>query len=504
MTKIGKWRKGKCIGNGGNASVFIVTDNDNIRYALKRLDNQKNGKLERFIREVTFVDEYPQLLKDELILPLFDKDLECESPYYVMPLATPLKEYKFNTLADKCIAITQILEVISKFHELEIAHRDIKPENILLYNGRFYLADFGLLFIEKAERITKENNTERIGAKRTIAPEMERSASYEADPYKADVYSIAKTIWMILTEDWDCFEGQYSQDSIVSLEQYDQIGTFDDGLIPSPPYYMPLDSLLSECTDHDPNRRPSLDNMIERFNHWIEINQDFHLRNNIEWIEITDKLFPIKTPRKAVWTDRKDIVTILNFLCKYKGLAYVFLPQGGQHYKGVKECLEDKYIEFDMGMPYLFPAKSLTFYSVGANSEWNFFRLDSFDDVKPVFIETLPDDVTNADEELTELSPGQYAPYEVWETEEEYEGFVPTREMRRVARYYRGSYVLFNTRSSYNLESSTHNRHSYLSKDEFEFYIRGCSRGDFSLKYSECIIDEVKEKYAMTIINRET
>lgn len=389
-----------------------------------------------------------------------------------------------------------MLNLLSQLHKLGIAHRDIKPENILAYNNRFYLSDFGLMFIRDAERITKEADRERIGAKRTIAPEMERKAGYNADPYKADIYSMAKTIWMILTEDYDCFEGQYDSNSAISLDRYGKVGSFDDGLILSAPYFTPLDLLLTQCTDHDPNIRPSIDVVIKRFNSWIDVNHDYHLRNNIEWYEITDKLFPIKTPNKVVWTDLNDIISVLNFLCKYKSLAYVFLPRGGAHYKGVKKAEEERFLEFDMGMAYLFPAKSLTFYSFGKEPEWNYFRLDAYDDVEPVFLKELPEEITEADEELTELFPGEYAPLEVWEYNEEYHGYCPTEKMRRIARYYRGSFVLFNTRSSYNLESSTHNRHSHFTKEEFEFYIQGCSQGRYDLRDNEGIYAVVKAEYS--------
>lgn len=495
MAQIGNWKIKGCLGNGGNATVFKVCNDTGEYFALKRLDSKEPEKIDRFKRETSFIEEHPELITQKVVLPIIDKDLECETPYYVMPLAEPLKNRKLNSLGEKCDAIYDILNGIEALHKLQIAHRDIKPENILFYDGKHYLSDFGLIFIEAAIRITKEKDKERIGAKRTIAPEMERSMGYHANPYKADIYSVAKTIWMILTEDYDCFEGQYSPETTIALERYETIGTFDDNIPPSIPYYTPLDKLLTECTDNAPSLRPSIGDVIHRFCKWIEINLDFHQKNNYEWREITDKLFPRNVPYKVVWTKQEDIVDILNFLCKYKSLAYVFLPRGGMHYKGAKKHTEERFIEIDMGYICLFPAKSLTFYSVGNDAEWNYFRLDSYDDIKPIYLNNIPLDATEADEELTELSPSDYAPYEVWESGEEYQGYIPTENMRRVCRYYRGAFVLFNTRSPYNLESSTHNRHSLFSEDEFEFYIKVCARGRFGLKYNEFIFEEVKRLF---------
>lgn len=410
-----------------------------------------------------------------------------------MPIATPLKKVTFKTLSSKCEAIERILHKLCYLHENKIAHRDIKPENILCYDGDYYLADFGLIYIEKGERITKPKDKERIGAKRTIAPEMERNMSFDADKYKADIYSIAKTIWMILVNDYECFEGQYSADSMISLSKYN-IGSFDDGWgDEQPPYYTPLDYILKKCTDHNPSIRLSAADLHERFINWVQINNNFHWRNKVQWSEMTHKLFPIEVPNKVEWNNIEDIINVINLLCQYKSLMYVFLPQGGEHIKGVKKAIEDNFIELDLGeTPTLFPIKVLTFYSFGNNSEWNYFRLDPIDTIKPIFKETISSDLTEAYEKLTELSPCDYAPYKGYEYEDEYNGVSPTKEMRVVNRYYRGSILLFNTRSSYNLETSTDSRHSYFTKEEFEFYINGCFQNIFSLKYSEYNLEGVK------------
>ena len=307
---------------------------------------------------------------------------------------------------------------------------------------------------------------------------------------------MAKTIWMILTNDFDCFEGQYNTDSSISLEKYD-IGSFDDGLgMRSQPYFTPLDTILTNCTDHDPTKRLNAKELLEKFDEWLHINHNFHWRNNAEWEEITNKLFPINVPAKVEWTKIDDIIKILNLLCKYRSLAYVFLPSGGMHIQGAKKANEDKFIELDLGSPYLFSAKILTFYSFSDDPRWNYFRLDSNDNIYPIFESTLvKKDFRYSDEELTELSPGNYAPYEVSEYDDSYNGFSPQEGMRYVSRYFRGSMLLFNTRSSYNLESSTHDRHSFFTKKEFEFYIEGCSQGKFDLKNNNNF-EEIKQLYA--------
>lgn len=73
-------------------------------------------------------------------------------------------------------------------------------------NDQFFLADFGL--VDDPDKADITSTGEQIGAKRTIAPEMKWS-SQRADGKPADVYSLAKTLWILLTGRRDSFEGQY-------------------------------------------------------------------------------------------------------------------------------------------------------------------------------------------------------------------------------------------------------------------------------------------------------
>lgn len=464
--------KVKSIGNGGNATVFKAEKGNGDIFALKRLDNTNIAEQkERFIREATWGDSYPDLVSKNIILPVFKFINNEKSLYYTMPLCTPIKNFKFATLQKKCDAIHRLLYKLSILHNNGLAHRDIKPENILAYNDDFYFSDFGLLYIEKAERITKLQSNERIGAKRTIAPEMERNQAYYADKSKADIYSMAKTIWMILTDDYECFEGQYSADSIISLAKYD-IGTFEKNPLNfETPYYKPLEEILNKCTDHNPNNRLDAKTLLNEFGSWLDVNEISDLKNKAQWRETVHRIFPEAIPVKTEWNNIDDIIKIINILCQYKGLVYVFLPFGGQNIKGAKKANENNFIELDLGTPTLYPVKSLTFYSLGGEDGWNYFRLDSIDGIAPIFKQVNNEDKTDADERLTELSPCNYAPYEVYEYEEDYKRFSPTKKMRVIDRYYRGSMLFFNTRSPYNLETSTGMLHGKFTKEEFEFYI---------------------------------
>ena len=495
MTKKINGYKVELIGNGGNASVFKTKNDKGENCALKKLDNETGNeeKKARFIREAEFGKSYPDLVTIKIILPVFEFHDTEECMYYTMPLCTPIKKFNFKNLREKCDAIDRLLYKLLQLHNKGLAHRDIKPENILVYNGDFYFSDFGLLFIEKAERITKPQSNERIGAKRTIAPEMERDQSYNANKFKADIYSMAKTIWMIFTNEYQCFEGQYSADSTIALSKF-ETGTFRENVIePQLPYYTLLDETLNLCTDHDPDKRFDAEKLLNTFKYWVDVNENFDNRNMIQWYETIHKIFPEGIPKKAEWDNIDDIIKIINILSEYNGLVYTFLPRGGMNLLGAKRANEDGFIELNLTYPTLYPVKSLTFYSIGGEDGWNYFRLDPIDSIIPKF--ETGEDVEDADEELTELSPRYYAPYQVFDYNESYEGFSPTKDMRRIQRYYRGSMLFFNIKSPYNDESSTHGRHSLFTKEEFEFYIQGCYEKKYHLRYSEYEIYKAKEDF---------
>ena len=54
----------------------------------------------------------------------------------------------FNYLANKgqfgAKEMSKLISTVHQLHELNIAHGDLKPSNILMKNGKFYIADFGL------------------------------------------------------------------------------------------------------------------------------------------------------------------------------------------------------------------------------------------------------------------------------------------------------------------------------------------------------------------------
>ena len=210
----GKWRLFSFIGAGGNGEVWQATNDDGAsqEYAIKLLRNTGSIGYTRFTDEVKIVKENCDI---EGLLPIIDDCLppnpKKDTPWYVMPLAIPLNKYLEDKSPEERVgAILSISHTLVKLHSKGISHRDIKPPNVLVIDDQIFLSDFGLVEYPGKKEITiKEKD---VGARWTIAPEMKRNPDV-ADGKAADVYSTAKTLWIVLT-----VEKKALKDSIVLVQ----------------------------------------------------------------------------------------------------------------------------------------------------------------------------------------------------------------------------------------------------------------------------------------------
>lgn len=463
----GKWRLVQYLGGGGNGEVWKCIDSEGNERAIKLLKSVKEKAYQRFLDETSILSQNADI---EGIIPIIDsylpKEIEKSTPYYVMPVAELAEKVLKNKSIEEIIdAFIQITETLSKLHERGISHRDIKPANFLYYNDRFVLADFGLVDYPEKKDISVKS--EEIGAKWTMAPEMKRE-SHKADGTKADIYSLAKTLWIMLTKNSKGFDGQYSPLSIINLRQFHK-----------EIYTAPIDSLLTASTDNDPNQRPSASTFIEELHDWKVLNEDFHERNLEQWFEIQNQLFPSAFPKRVIWEDIHDIIKILKVICSYDNLNHLFYPSGGGNdLVDVRLSNEEDCIELDFQLISVVKPKRLLFESFGYDPEWNYFRLETYE-LQPA----VPIEVEEGEEPyhkrynyeaVSELYPGGYYPYHILEDRAYYaEQYPITEESRQLTRYLRGSFVIFNKRSPYNLEPSTYDaRHDKMDTEEFRDYIQ--------------------------------
>lgn len=467
-TVIERPKSQRILGSGGNANIYRVEcKEDHGKYALKYLLDKwmgKGDKSEKVVRFRNEIDVTEKCKEIPGVIPIISssKD-EC---WYVMPLATPIIEY----ISDNRIDIEGIVSCVislagtlEKLHAKDICHRDIKPANLYYYDGRAVFGDFGLVdFPENEGNLTKSN--ERLGATFTIAPEMKRNPK-EANPKKSDVYSLAKTMWMLLADDDKGFEGAY--DYLDQSHGLSYLSKYRNK------HLVELEELLRDSTDNDPTRRPTITEFKERLLRWREVYSDFQKSQESDWNFLNKQLFGVFSPGSATWREVHDIVGVLNVIGRSSAYNHMLLSSnGGWDFSLAKPADEEGCIKIYASSDdicYIVKPKALYFEGFRQDYIWNYFLLE-FDELDPVF---KGKDVDI--EYLVEDYPGHYASakyvqYGVYDYDT---GDVLPDGYEVVYRYLRGSFLIVMKQGPYNGISSTYDgRHADCSPDKFREYIK--------------------------------
>jgi serine/threonine-protein kinase len=198
----------------------------------------------------------------------------------------------------------------------------------------------------------------------------------------------------------------------------------------------------------------------------IEEQNRFDKKNALDWIKIQKELFNEIIPTSCVWTNRDDIISVLNIIGRIESSNHSFLPGGGGlDLTGANLSSEPDCIELNMGTtPYICKPKNLQFESFGISSNWSYFRLNT------IRLEPITSKYHHQEyfEDLIELKTGEY----VSRAEENNDDIMEIFN-RYAVRMLSGSIVIFSKSSVYNDESSTYDgRHNKMSSGEFREYIQ--------------------------------
>lgn len=468
----GDWKLKKFLGGGGNGDVWLAINSANQEGAIKLLRKIERKTYSRFINEVNVIKKNSDI---EGILPILDSYLpenpENDIPWYVMPVAQTLESYLAEKhFEDIASAITDVAKTLFELHSRNISHRDIKPENLLVKDGKIYVGDFGL--VDYPDKVELTSSGDVIGAKWTMAPEMRREGN-KADGKPADVYSLAKTLWIFITKNKKGFDGQYHANGVNGLRNFSYtvrkniITWFRDRRVSV--YESPLDSLLEESTSDNPSSRPTMQVFIDRLSLWEELNNDWKKRNPIEWQELQKQLFPTTMPQRVIWEDLTDIARILDIIGSTPSLNQMFYPSGGtMDLEGANVGLELHTIELviDKRWVDLVRPQRLIFENFSSDTQWNYFRLET-QSLEPTGI----GNVYLGSEGLVEVEPLHYVDRSSWDSGYYEDERLPP-SARLVTRHMNGDFVIFSKRSFYNLATSTSDgRHNQMAAEEFRNYI---------------------------------
>jgi len=458
--QLGKWKLSKFIGEGGNGEVWQATEyNDASKIvAIKLLKRINNEGYTRFKDEVKILTEKKDITG---LLQIIDYDLpenlKDKTPWYSMPIATPLMKDIEGKLPEQIVdVIISVSKTLTELHGRGISHRDIKPDNMLVINNQIFLSDFGLVHYPAKKHITLMRKD--LGPRWTIAPEMKRNPD-TADGKLADIYSLAKTLWILLTKEEKGFEGQYNTGTSVEIKHF-----------VSSIYHGTIDSLLHQSTDNNPKKRPSIEEFRDELIKWKELNNNFEKRSKSEWVDIQKRLFPSAIPIRVIWENLDAIITVLTIVSGYEQAGHTLFPNGGGFdLEAAKLSFEAGCIElhFD-GSTYIVKPNLLIFESFQDHSDWTYLRLETEG------LELIGKYKNyRCNEGLTELEPCVYTNYECYEFDD-FNGERLPASARQVVRLAKGSFIICLRTGVYNRIPGTYDgRHDKMSADEFRKYIEG-------------------------------
>ena len=481
------------LGEGGNAKVYHIKCKDTGKeYALKDLIAGGIEKHCRFIGEINVIKD--NCTKIEGIIPIVD--FSIDEYWYTMPIAKPAIDYMIeNELNIEGIVqgIIQLCQTLEKLHEKSISHRDIKPSNIYYYKNRFCFGDFGLVeFPENINDFTKSDKG--LGAIFTIAPEMKRNPK-NADGKKADVFSLAKTMWMFLTKDEKGFDGVYNySDSNHSLRYIDN---YKDT------HLVEIDELLKDSTDNNPDIRPTIKEFKEKLINWVDIYSDRDKSQASDWNFLNKQLFGSNPPESSSWRNIHKIVEVLNIIGKTPAYNHMlFHDKGGLDFSHAEIAAEENCIKLydTLGFCDIVKPKILYFEGFEENYKWNYFLLE-LDKLDPIF----KNDIYSDNEYLVEDSPAhyvsaQYAQYGVYDYET---GILLPDGYQTVYRYTKGKFLIVMKNGPYNGINGTYDgRHGDCSADKFREYIDKLIKNYSKLYYYAKQNDTLKSLSDEDIENR--
>lgn len=202
---------GRTLGEGGQAQVVEVKPSAVAKvpagaYAMKVLRSGCSRQaFERFKREVAAI----QTVEDPRVVKVVDFNTDGAFRYYVMPdyvaqgyraLSKIMFELDSPFRHDpvRCLElIADCAEAVSSCHSKDVVHRDIKPDNILV-DERFrpVILDFGCCQLDQDSALTLAD--EGVGTRNYMAPECESGSEGQVTE-KADIYSLGKLLWSLVT-----------------------------------------------------------------------------------------------------------------------------------------------------------------------------------------------------------------------------------------------------------------------------------------------------------------
>lgn len=206
------------------------------------------------------------------------------------------------------------------------------------------------------------------------------------------------------------------------------------------------------------------------------MNDEIREQNLNKWEEVLKEIFKGPIPESRTWTDKKEIIRTLYFLGRNPDINQTYLPDGGRlnlkrgEDSSEPDCLDLHFVDHPV---CIVKPQVLIFQAFAKAYEWAYFRLET----KKLEPSGWYENLTGIKEELTEISPGDYADRKYWDLGS-YEYDETGREIplssraRIVIRYFTGVFSIFAIGSAYHeISASVKGSHSKMTTESFNVFI---------------------------------
>lgn len=250
--EIGPFRIRGRIGSGGMGAVYLGTDRQGLRVAVKVIREDQvhdDGFRSRFRREVRAAAG----VRSEAIANLVDADPEAAPPW----LATEYVEGRTlrQTVAEQgplpqeavLRLIVGVAEALAAIHAAGLVHRDVKPANVILGPDGPRLIDLGVVSMVDATQVTTTGQA--VGTPMYMSPEQ--AAGGSTTP-ATDIWALGALAYFAATGGY-LYTGEHP--AVVLYRAAAEAPSYDD----APAYLRPL---LDACFERDPARRPQAEAIL--------------------------------------------------------------------------------------------------------------------------------------------------------------------------------------------------------------------------------------------------
>ena len=207
------------LGEGGFGIVLSCVDReDGAPYAMKIIRTQRHldrEVLHRFRQEMRAL----RLISHQHVIKIYEDNLDTEPtfPAFIMELAQQsLGDFladavdnigrkpalKPDDARDIYMLVLNATEILHSGHP-RLVHRDINPNNILLmHDGRWVLADFGLVGFLSAVPVATSFRTTGRGVGTMPYAAQEQFKNFSETDERTDIYALGVLLWELFTTEY--------------------------------------------------------------------------------------------------------------------------------------------------------------------------------------------------------------------------------------------------------------------------------------------------------------